>query len=268
MRVPIRLIVAVCCLFSIQAHATTWSEPWHREVVTAADAFGLFEVIDNKPDQLRLKLVKHIAGAETGPVVTVTSFHALRLTSRSASTPPEFRLPQGEQVYFYLKRGGKTWAIATPTAGYALTGPQRQVGATYRISPHQAVVEAPLHEDTQRCLFALLHGGAPCDARIGSFIDRAARLMQFVEDDTANLTARTLAAMLLKKTGAHEMKPRLLAYAAKASDADASPGIAIMDPRIGTGFPSLRQAVKLAGEQLQVRRQRANDQETDPNELM
>jgi hypothetical protein len=56
--------------------------------------------------------------------------------------------------------------------------------------------------------------------------------------------------MLLQETGAHEMKARLLAYAGKASDANASLGIGIMDPRIGTGLPSLRQAVKLAGEQL------------------
>lgn len=322
MRVPMHVIAAVFTVLSLsgQAHATTWSEPWHREVVAAADAFGLYEVVENRPDELRLKLVKHIAGAETGLVVTVTSFYALRLTSRSASTPAEFRLPQGEQVYFYLKRTGTVWAIATPTAGYALTGPQHQVGATYRISPHQAVVEAPLYEDTQRCIFELLHGRAPCDASIGSFIqtalaapaegivgnldpaartrffhqhvalemagymhypvdaaalerflakpdmhvqlsavralagsartDRAARLMQFVEDGTANLTARTLAAMLLQETGAHEMKSRLLAYAARASDENASLGIAIMDPRIGTGLPSLRQAVKRAGEAL------------------
>jgi hypothetical protein len=304
-----------------QAQATTWDEPWHREVVSAATSFGLYEIEKSGPDSVTLKRVKNLAGEDTGDTIQVASFYALRLTSRSGGHGPEFNLPAGSRAYFYLKRAGSTWAIATPTAGYAALGADGTVRATYRISVHQAVIEAKLYEETQRCIFQVLHGKSSCDPQIAVFIDtqlakpaegitadstpnmlgeffrqhaaletagfighalpddtlerflskqdmhvqisalralvggnrtdKAERLMRFVEDEKSAPTARILAALLLKEIGAREMKQRLLDYAANASEEEAGLGIAIMDPRIGTNFPStLKQAVKLAGEKL------------------
>lgn len=316
------LVPLFALLFYIgHAQATTWDEPWHREVVSAATSFGLYEIVKRTPNSLTLKRIRHVAGEETGPIIEVKSFYALRLTSHSNGHDPEFNLPAGAQVYFYLKRAGDAWSIATPTAGYAPVGADHKVFATYRISAHQAKIDAQLYEDTQLCIFQVLHGKSNCDPRIAAFIttelarpaegisagrssagpdgffrqhaaletagfvhhpladetlerfltlpdmhvqlsalrvlaagpraDKAARLMRFVEDEKASLTARILAAGLLKEIGAREMKQRLLDYAVRASEEEAGLGIALMDPRIGTNFPAtLREAVKLSGERL------------------
>jgi hypothetical protein len=304
-----------------RVQATTWDEPWHREVVSSATSFALYEVKQSGHDSVTLKRLKHLAGEDTGPMVQVNSFYALRLTSMSSEHPPEFELPVGTKAYFHLKRAGSTWAIATPTAGYAVLNTDSTVYATYRISPHQAVVEAKLYEDTQRCIFMVLHGASSCDSHIAAFIDtelakpaegitaqstratlgdffrqhvaletagfiryalpdatlerflskpdmhvqlsalralvastrtdKAERLMRFVEDEKASLTARIMAAVLLREIGAREMKQRLLDYAAHASEEEAGLGIALMDPRIGTDFPStLKSALQLTGEGL------------------
>jgi hypothetical protein len=304
-----------------QAQATTWDEPWHREVVSVATSFGLYEIEKSGPDSVTLKLLKHIAGEDTGSLVKVNSFYALRLTSHSGEHGPKFRLPAGKKAYFFLKRAGGAWAIATPTAGYAALGTDGTVLATFRISVHQAVLDATLYEDLQRCIFMVLHGERSCDSHISAFInmelakpvegpagestggtregffrqhaaletvgfirhalsdvtlerflskpdvhvqisalralaassrtDKAERLMRFVEDDKASLTARIMAALMLKEIGAREMKQRLMDYAVNASEEEVGLGIALMDPRVGTNFPStLKRAVKLVGENL------------------
>lgn len=170
------LRVVVLALFASvinigHVQATTWDEPWHKEVVSTATTFGLYEIEKSGPDSVSLRLIKHIAGEETGPLVQVNSFFALRLTSMSGGHGPEFRLPTGKKAYFFLKRNGTAWAIATPTTGFAALGTDGTVLATYRISVHQAVLEAPLYEDSQRCIFLVLHGKSSCDARISAFID-------------------------------------------------------------------------------------------------
>jgi len=63
--------------------------------------------------------------------------------------------------------------------------------------------------------------------------------------------AAVVAVLLLKEIGAHQMKARLQAYSSHASEEKTGLGIALMDPRIGTRFPSsLKEAVTLVGEQL------------------
>jgi hypothetical protein len=85
----------------------------------------------------------------------------------------------------------------------------------------------------------------------GPRTDKAERLMRFVEDESVSLTARILATLLLKEIGAREMKQRLTDFAARASEEEAELGISVMDPRIGTNFPStLKLAAKLAAEKL------------------
>lgn len=172
---PLRLFSLALLTFLVYigpAHATTWDEPWHREVVTAATSLGLYKIDKSGPDAVTLKLLKHVAGDETGPIVQLNAFYALRMTS-SSGHGPEFRLPAGEKAYFYLKRAKNGWAIATPTAGFAPLQPDGKVAATYRISVHQTLVDAPLYEASQRCIFLVLHGKSGCDADVMAFIKTA-----------------------------------------------------------------------------------------------
>ena len=313
------LLVALVC--HCNAQATTWDEPWHKEVVSGATSLGFYEIVSSQPHKVTLKQLKHIAGDDTGATAQLQSFYALRLTSLSSGDKPEFRLPQGRRAYFYLKRVDTGWAMATPTSGYALLDANGKVAATYRFSAHQAWIDPQLYETTQRCIFQKLHGAEHCDPTITTFIatelakpasgigpgetpegqqeffrqhaaletagligttlpedllerfltksdvhvqisalralagssrsDKADRLIRFVEDNNATMPARVVAVLLLKEVGAHQMKARMQAYASHASEEETGLGIALMDPRIGTWFPSsLKEAVRVVGEQL------------------
>jgi hypothetical protein len=77
------------------------------------------------------------------------------------------------------------------------------------------------------------------------------RLMRFVKDEKPAPVARIVAVLLVKEIGAREMKQQLLEYAPQASQRSADLGIGIMDPRVGTNFPStLQQAAQLVAGQL------------------
>jgi len=304
-------------IFANRCLATTWDEPWHREVVSKATSFGLYEVEKSDSESVTLRRLKHIAGDETSPVIQVKSFYALRLSSVSGEGPV-LRLPTGTKAYFHLKPEDGAWAIATPTAGFAPLRQDGKVYATYRISMHQALLDPGMYEDTQRCIFQVLHGSSGCDPQISTMIknelakpvggivaadkpemreiffgqhaaletaalisyplnagtlerfldkkdvhvqmsalralavsgsaDTAERLMRFVEDDKRELAARILAVKLLEQIGVGKMRPRLLAYSTKASEEESGLGINLMDPRIGTNFPStLKAALEQAG---------------------
>ena len=168
----LRLVFAILlvALGSGRALATTWDEPWHREVVVKATSFGLYEVVKSGPGALTLQRIKHIAGDETGATIEVNGFYALRLTSRSADHGPEFSLPVGTRAYFHLQRSGGAWAVATPSAGYAPLRRDGKVAGTYRFSAHQALVDPALYEDTQRCIFMVLHGRKGCEASLAAFV--------------------------------------------------------------------------------------------------
>lgn len=308
------LLIALGCIS--RANATTWNEPWHREVVRDATALGLYEVLSSDARSVTLKRIKQLAGEDTGDKVKVDSFYALALTSLSGDGP-ELRFRPGLRAYFYLKRTAGAWAIATPSAGWAPVQSNGMVAATYRFSAHQALVEAPLYELTQRCVFIAVHKQGKCDTQVSDFISaelakppealdgenvngffrqhvaletayilnyplgaktiepflskpdmhvqisavralaasqlpgKAERLMRFVEDDRADMTARIMATLMLREIGAHAMKQRLLEYSKKAPKLESGLGIAIMDPRIGTAYPqTIAEAAKEAGEQL------------------
>jgi hypothetical protein len=63
-------------------------------------------------------------------------------------------------------------------------------------------------------------------------------LMSFVTDDSRNTPARVVAVQMIREAGARELNEQIVAYAPKASSVEVGLGIAIMDPRIGTQFPS------------------------------
>jgi hypothetical protein len=83
-----------------QAKATAWNEPWDREVVSSASAFGLYKVRQSGPGTLTLQRVRQIAGEDTGATIEVTSFYALKLTSSSHGR--RFGLGS-DTAYFYWR---------------------------------------------------------------------------------------------------------------------------------------------------------------------
>jgi hypothetical protein len=90
---------------------------------------------------------------------TVEAFSLLRLTSISSADETKFPFKKGQTYYFFLtkQKDGKTWALATPTAGYARVE-DGNVYATYRHSFHQALVPQELYEATMKAIFLKTHG--------------------------------------------------------------------------------------------------------------
>jgi hypothetical protein len=146
-------------LLAPAAWATTWDEPWQDEIIRKADTLVKAEVLANDGKSVNLKVVETLAGADVPEKVTVEGFSLLRLTSISSADETKFPFKKGQSYYFFLtkKKDGKTWAVATPTAGYARVE-DGNVYATYRHSFHQALVPQELYETTMKAVFLKTHG--------------------------------------------------------------------------------------------------------------
>jgi hypothetical protein len=157
--------------------ASTWDEPWHREVVAKADAFGLYEVVNSSPSRVVLKEVRHLAGVQTGSSVEIDGFYAgelLSSTSINGVQDDEFGLrlkAAGTRYYLFLKKApsGRTWRLASPTSGFAEVGSDGKVVSTFRISIHQALVDSKTYELTQTCIYRKLHG-EECSPEVYKYI--------------------------------------------------------------------------------------------------
>ena len=147
-------------LLAPRAWATTWDEPWQDEVLRKADTLVKAEVLANDGKSINLKVVETLAGAQISEKATVEGFSLLRLTSFSpGADETKFAFKKGQFYYFLLtkQKDGKTWAVATPTAGYARVE-DGTVYATYRHSFHQALVPRELYETTMKAIFLKTHG--------------------------------------------------------------------------------------------------------------
>ena len=164
-------------IFAANLEAATWDEPFHRDVVAKADAFGLYEVVQGSGSGVVMKEVRHLAGTETGATVQVNGFYAGELLSSSsingvATAESAVRLKgAGTRYYLFLKKApsGSAWRIATQTSGYAEVLSDGKVGATFRISIHQALLDSAVYELTQTCIFRKLHG-QDCSPDVYEFI--------------------------------------------------------------------------------------------------
>ena len=167
----------VVLVLTASLEAATWNEPWHREVVAKADTFGLYEVAGPSASRVVLKQVRHLAGSDPGATVEIDGFYAGELLSGSsvngASTAEStVRLKgAGTRYYLFLKKApsGSAWRLATQTAGFAEVRADGKVGATFRISLHQALIDQATYELTQTCIFRKLHG-EPCAPEVSEFI--------------------------------------------------------------------------------------------------
>lgn len=166
------LLVASLLTFATAARASTWEEPWHKDVVTQADSFGLYKAEAASETKASFILVKHLAGDETGKEVTVDGFYALDPVVFGKGRTLPLLFEAGNQYYLFIKHGNSkdSWSIATNTSGFAKVAPEGVV-ATYRIAMHQAYVPPDVYEMTQTCIFNHLHGLA-CTPDTQVFINK------------------------------------------------------------------------------------------------
>jgi hypothetical protein len=165
MRLPLLLITSLLTI-TATSRATTWDEPWQETVVKDADTFIKATVVESSPKSITLKVLKHLAGQPVPDALTVDRFSLLHLGSYSLGPDGmahelRFNFAKNEDWYFFLKKmkdkkDRDTWAIATPTAGFAGAA-NGNVYATYRHSYHQALVPDDLYEPSMTAIFQFLH---------------------------------------------------------------------------------------------------------------
>ena len=154
-----KVILGVLLIFfSASLCAHTWNEPWHKDVVAKSETFGLYEVSGNAGFTLKLKLVKHLAGEKTKKKIKVSKYYLFEWASLASEVDDHpFQYRKGQKVYAFLKKEGKEYSIASPTAGIDDLMDDGSVAATYRHSLHRAKANAKDYEILQTCIFNYLH---------------------------------------------------------------------------------------------------------------
>lgn len=150
-------------IFAMAASATTWDEPWQKQVIANASSFGLYEVIEVKGSHAKLRTIKTLAGMPTPAEFEIDGDYALVYTSGNPDHEHDLAMQAGGKAYLLPKLVGKKWKLPTPSSGIDSLQPNGEnVAATYRISFHQTLQPADAYERVQICLFKKLHGG-DCD---------------------------------------------------------------------------------------------------------
>ncbi|MCL1635716.1 hypothetical protein M2650_13890 [Luteimonas sp. SX5] len=78
------------------ASATTWDEPWQKQVIAEASSFGLYQVIEVKGSHAKLRTIKTLAGVPTPAEFEIDGDYALVYsTSWIHGSEPRFRIRWG-----------------------------------------------------------------------------------------------------------------------------------------------------------------------------
>ena len=153
------------------ANANTWNEPWHREVVAAADTFGLYHVDSLTGNVAKVTLKQRVAGVPTPDHMDLDGYFLFTVTSSSSDHWSPWLKP-GADYYLYLKQATPGhWQLPTPSAGSDGILPGGDVEATYRISIYKASISQRIYEMTESCIFAALHGAGCERSDVRHFID-------------------------------------------------------------------------------------------------
>jgi hypothetical protein len=145
---------------STKSIATTWDEPWAKEVITKATSFVLAKVISNDPEKgVKIYIIKTLGGRPLTDTVFIEGFYLLDLCSTSGGHGPEFHISTTSNCYFFLRQDDKgKFGIATPTTGFDyVLEDDEGVAATYRHSYHQALVPIDIYEKTMTAIFNKHH---------------------------------------------------------------------------------------------------------------
>jgi hypothetical protein len=184
------LIVAPSLIF-----ATTWDEPWQKDVIKEADYFVFARIKSSDESSVTIEIVKSLAGKELKGTIKITGFYLLNLCSTSGGHGPEFHFGDAKECYLFIKKNKKgEYCIATPTAGYANVR-DGNVTATYRHSYHQARVPVDIYERTMTAIFKNYHNQSYDKSFIESYVKKYIYLTPagFEQEEIATFFAQHVA---------------------------------------------------------------------------
>ncbi|WP_417354866.1 hypothetical protein [Flavobacterium sp.] len=155
---------------SFIVNATTWDEPWQKEIIQKSDCFVYGSVIQVNDTVVTVNVVKSFGRVLTGQI-KIDGFFMLELCSMSGGHGPELHFKEGDEGYFFLKKGDNgNYMIPTPSSGFDIIV-DGSVHATYRHTYHQAAVDPKVYEMTYSQIWNYYHNKKVNDAEVKKFIE-------------------------------------------------------------------------------------------------
>lgn len=151
--------------------ATTWDEPWQKEIIEKSDYFIYGEVISNADSLIEILVLSNFSSKETSDTIQVTGFHLLDLCSLSSGDIISFDQEPGTRGYLLLKSNDDgDFELPTPTSGFdkLVDG---LIYATYRHSYHQAGISPAFYEFTYTQIWNKIHGLSYDSIAILAYVD-------------------------------------------------------------------------------------------------
>lgn len=163
-------IVLFVILTTISSYATTWDEPWQKEIIEQSEYFILGKVIKVSETKVTVQIEKAFGKQLEGKIV-IDNFFMLHICSTSGGHGPEFNFEKNERGYFFLKKGDNgNFQIPTPSSGFDRIV-ERKVHATYRHTYHQASLDPEIYELTYNEIWNKYHNSEFDIAKIKTFIN-------------------------------------------------------------------------------------------------
>jgi hypothetical protein len=179
-----KFLLTLSLYFSVlSSFATTWSEPWQKEIIQKSEYLIQGEIISATDTLVIVKLLNSF-GQPTEDTINIDGFFMLEMTSSSGGGV-YFMFEQGEIGYFFLKKGkNSNYQIPTPTSGFDKNVGE-EVYCTYRHTYHQAMVSKEIYELTYHAIWNYYHGGKVDKEPIMKFINSrlALNVASFEEDE-------------------------------------------------------------------------------------
>lgn len=165
------LLFAILVITTFSSFATTWDEPWQKEIIAKSDYFALCKVI-SASDSLVVVEIKKSFGNNINGQITIDGFFLLDLCSMSGGHGPEFIFEKGEKGYIFLKQGKNgNYQIPTPTSGFDRIV-EDKVYSTYRHTYHRASISPEIYEFTYKEIWNKFHRGSFEKTKIIEFINK------------------------------------------------------------------------------------------------
>ncbi len=146
------LLSILFLLIADQTQATTWDEPWRKEILKEAEYFIFGKVVSSNDSILKVQVQKNFGSTLNGEIV-IDDFYMLDLCSLSGGHGPEFNFDANDEGYFFLKKGvNGNYQLPTPTSGVDRIV-EDKVYSTYRHSYHQAALRPEIYELTYKAIW-------------------------------------------------------------------------------------------------------------------
>lgn len=164
-------IFLIILFYSGISKATTWNEPWRKEIIKTADYFVSGQVITNQDSLITIHIFKNLGASKVNDTITVDNFYMLDLCSYSSGNEPSFHFDVGDTAYWLLKRNkDNNFSLPTPSSGYDKIY-DKEVSATFRHSYHQALISQETYELAYQNIWNHYHDGTVNSNSLINFIN-------------------------------------------------------------------------------------------------